>query len=117
MAEKKTENPVMAEHEASPEERLEFVVDTYATPTLLVDGIRGLQVRDGIVTINMMRHSYATPTSEVEGHFEETVCRLAMPFPAFVRIAGYFHDSVERLREQGIVPPAEEPKDEAENGD
>ena len=73
------------------------VRDRLDVPTYLVDGIRGMSVHDGMVTLNMMLNTFGTPGGDLDGSFENTVCRMAMPLPAFVRIAHYFNNQLELL--------------------
>lgn len=79
------------------------VVDSIDTPTLFADGIRGMQVRDGVAIINITQHVFPAPGSDPDGEFDKTVLRLALPIPAFVRYTDYFKNTLQKLIDDGVL--------------
>ena len=78
------------------------VVDREDTPTLFVEGIRGMQVRDGVAILNLVEHIYSAAAVDDAG-YDKTVVRLALSLPAFVRFADFFSSIKERLISEGAV--------------
>lgn len=82
------------------------IIDTPNTPTLFVEGIRGMQIRDGVAVLNLTEHVYpANGLSDPE--YDKTVVRLAMSISAFVRMSEWFADTTKGLLEQGVVVKTE----------
>lgn len=85
-------------------------VDSAGTPVLFVDGIHGMQFKDGVATINCTQAIFPTPNSGVDP-FVNTVVRLVMPLPVFIRIADWFGETRDHLVESGIAQVQQEGDD------
>lgn len=80
-----------------------FIHDSFDTPTILVDGIHGMQFRDGMIQFNFTLSQFAVPGSEVEGQFLSSVTRVVMPLTAFYRISDYLKDRKEEMERGGLA--------------
>lgn len=86
------------------------LLDDLNAPMLLVENIRGLQVRNGIVTLNVTNTVFGVPDSNHEGKFERTVCRLAMSPVTLAQFADFFGMIRDRLVADGVVENIEPPE-------
>ena len=86
----------------------EFVKDDFTAPTFFVDGIFGMQLRDGVAVLNLSQHVFPAPQSDGGEAFNSVVLRLAIPAPAFVRMVDWFVSAKVALIEQGAVIPVEQ---------
>jgi hypothetical protein len=87
--------------------KTERVIDTVNTPTIYANGIYGMQLRDGVATINLTQHVFPAPGSDLGEPFNQTVLRLAIPVPAFVKFADWFMDTKAHLIASGAITPIE----------
>jgi hypothetical protein len=83
------------------------VRDDGTAPILLVDGIHGMNLQEGLVTLNLTRMVVPTPgASEGAEPYVQTVARLALTPATFSRIAAFLHEQYRSLEAQGVVPTA-----------
>src|SRR4051794_8939127 len=69
---------------------------------ILVEGIQGFAVVNGNAKFTMFSiDPFAQP-----GAFETrvVVCRVAMPLPSLLAVAGWLNDRVNDLKEAGVIP-------------
>lgn len=89
------------------------IVDSTEVETVFVDGIHGLQLRDGVVSINMTRYTFPAPKSNLKDPLNQVVLRMAIPAPAFVRFAEWFQQTKQKMVDDGAIVIHEQ-EDDAE---
>lgn len=94
------------------EAKKETIVDSTSVPSVFVDGIHGMSMRDSVVVINMTSYVHPAPNSDLGEPFNQVVQRLTMPAAAFVRIADWFSDTKERMVKDGVIKIQTEANDE-----
>lgn len=78
-------------------------IDSVRTPSIYVDGIHGLMVHDGMVTLNFTETLSGVPGSELEGPRIKAVVKVHIPAVAFARMSKYWKNAVGTLIEQGVI--------------
>lgn len=78
--------------------------DSENVSVILVEGVSGMRVRDGVAVINLTQHVFPAPNSNLGEPFDHVVVRLALPLGAFPKITDWFMQAREHLLEEGVLP-------------
>ena len=73
---------------------------------VFASGIAGMEVQDGVATLNFTRSVYPAPGSEIKSTYNRVVLKMAVPLPAFIRMAEWFENTNREVRER-MAEPAE----------
>ena len=79
------------------------LLDSENTPTIFVDGIHGMQIRDGVLSLNLTRNIFGVPKSNMDGTHTEAVARLKIPLNAYLRIVKFAYNSLSLLQKMEII--------------